>query len=149
VLEQVRLLTNLETDRQKLMQIILVGQPELRALLERRDLRQLAQRITARYHLEPISLGETYGYIYHRLRMCGLNHSLFTKKAIRMIHRSANGIPRLINVICDRALMGAFSEDKRYVDSDMARHAAREIKGSRSWMQRLKRRWPLQDSLSL
>ncbi|MDQ3270116.1 MAG: AAA family ATPase, partial [Pseudomonadota bacterium] len=98
-LEQVRLLTNLETATQKLLQIILLGQPELRAMLSRTDLRQLAQRITARYHLTPLQPGETAQYLRHRWRMAGGQHFPFTADAVKRIHEHAGGVPRLINVI--------------------------------------------------
>ncbi|MGA3159310.1 MAG: AAA family ATPase, partial [Steroidobacteraceae bacterium] len=105
VLEQVRLLTNLETESQKLLQIILSGQPELRELLERNDLRQLAQRITARFHLEPLERHETASYVRHRLRTAGTAAEIFTPGALREVHRLSRGVPRVINVICDRALL--------------------------------------------
>jgi len=126
-LEQVRLLTNLETTREKLLQIILVGQPELRELLAREDLRQLSQRITARYHLEPISRTETSAYIRHRLQVCGASAALFTDTAIELIHKLSGGVPRLINVLSDRALLGAFVEGKRMVDVPIVQRAAREV----------------------
>jgi len=125
-LEQVRLLTNLETTREKLLQIILVGQPELRVLLARDDLRQLSQRITARYHIEPIDHAETAAYIRHRLQVCGATSNLFTSTAIELIFKLSNGIPRLINVLSDRALLGAFVEGKRMVDAPIVQRAARE-----------------------
>jgi len=106
-LEQVRLLTNLETPTQKLLQIILIGQPELRELLDRNDLRQLAQRITGRYHLKPLSREETEGYVRHRLRVAGAAGEIFTPSALREVYRLAAGIPRVVNVTCDRALLGA------------------------------------------
>ena len=107
VLEQVRLLTNLETSTQKLLQIILIGQPELRTLLAREDMRQLAQRVTARYHLEPISREETSAYIKHRLQICGTSQPVFNKRALDRIQQLSGGIPRLINVLCDRSMLGA------------------------------------------
>lgn len=112
VLEQVRLLTNLETSTDKLLQIILIGQPELETMLGRHDLRQLSQRIIGRFRLEPLSLRETREYIRYRLAQAGCERRLFTGPAIRRIHRLAGGVPRLINVLCDAALMGAFSEDR-------------------------------------
>ena len=115
VLEQVRLLTNLETAKQKLLQIILIGQPELRDLLSREDLRQLAQRITGRYHLEPLSRDETAQYIEHRLRVAGALGEVFDSSAKREVFRLTEGVPRLINVICDRALLGAYSRETRRV----------------------------------
>ncbi|HYQ73239.1 MAG TPA: AAA family ATPase, partial [Gammaproteobacteria bacterium] len=127
VLEQVRLLTNLETATQKLLQIILIGQPELRTLLARDDMRQLAQRVTARYHLEPISLEETGAYIRHRLQICGNSQPLFNRRAVDRIQRLSGGIPRLINVLCDRAMLGAYVEGKAQVDARVVRKAAREV----------------------
>jgi type II secretory pathway predicted ATPase ExeA len=112
VLEQIRLLTNLETTREKLLQVILIGQPELRQLLTRPDLRQLAQRVTARYHLKPFSERETRAYIHHRLRVAGQRRPIFDRRAIRAVHRHARGIPRLINTICDRALLGAYARPR-------------------------------------
>ena len=129
VLEQVRLLTNLETAKQKLLQIILIGQPELRDLLAREDLRQLAQRITGRYHLEPLSRDETAQYIEHRLRVAGALGEVFDNAAKREVFRLTDGVPRLINVICDRALLGAYSKETRRVNRRLVRRAAAEIKG--------------------
>jgi general secretion pathway protein A len=129
VLEQVRLLTNLETAKQKLLQIILIGQPELRDLLAREDLRQLAQRITGRYHLEPLSRDETAQYIEHRLRVAGALGEIFDNAAKREVFRLTAGVPRLINVICDRALLGAYSKESRRVSQRLVRRAAAEIKG--------------------
>ena len=129
VLEQVRLLTNLETTSEKLLQVVLIGQPELVALLARDDLRQLAQRITARYHLEPFTATETHAYIRHRLKVAGGRRGLFSEAAIRRIHAESRGIPRLINIICDRALLGAYAQDKRRIESGMVARAATEIRG--------------------
>ena len=129
VLEQVRLLTNLETSKQKLLQIILIGQPELRELLARTDLRQLAQRITARYHLEPLSRDEAAEYIQHRLRVAGALGEIFDAAAKREVFRFSKGVPRLINVICDRALLGAYSEESRWVTRSLVRQAAAEVSG--------------------
>jgi general secretion pathway protein A len=126
VLEQIRLLTNLETTKTKLLQIILVGQPELKQMLRRQDLRQLNQRITARYHLQPLSLGETRAYIRHRLRVCGGDPELFKERAIRKIYRLSRGIPRVINILCDRALLGAYAENASHVTPAMIKTAARE-----------------------
>jgi general secretion pathway protein A len=129
VLEQVRLLTNLETPTQKLLQIILIGQPELRELLDRTELRQLAQRITGRYHLEPLSLEETRGYVRHRLRVAGAGEEIFTPSALTEMHRVAAGIPRVINVTCDRALLGAYTQETRKVTAALVRRAAGEVYG--------------------
>lgn len=126
-LEQVRLLTNLETTREKLLQIILVGQPELRSLLARVELRQLSQRITARYHLEPISRQETAAYIRHRLQVCGAGEPIFSEGAIDLVHKLSAGVPRLINVLCDRAMLGAFVEGKRRIEAPIVRKAASEV----------------------
>ncbi|MFQ5609010.1 MAG: ExeA family protein, partial [Woeseiaceae bacterium] len=127
VLEQVRLLTNLETSKQKLLQIILIGQPELRELLARTDLRQLAQRITGRFHLTPLSRDETAEYIEHRLRVAGALGEVFESGAKREIFRLSQGVPRLINVVCDRALLGAYSRESRKVNRTLVRRAAAEI----------------------
>lgn len=129
VLEQVRLLTNLETREQKLLQIILVGQPELRDMLSRNELRQLAQRITGRYHLTPLSSAESRAYVNHRLTVSGAMAPIFTTSALRTLQRMTRGIPRLINIICDRALLGAYTHELRQVDSGLVRRAAREVLG--------------------
>lgn len=126
VLEQIRLLTNLETSKTKLLQIILVGQPELQQLLSSRDLRQLNQRITARYHLLPLSLAETRAYIRHRLFVCNGNPNLFKESAIKRIFKLSSGIPRVINIICDRALLGAYAEDSKTINSAIVNKAASE-----------------------
>ncbi|QQS53483.1 MAG: AAA family ATPase [Candidatus Competibacteraceae bacterium] len=126
VLEQIRLLTNLETAKHKLLRIILVGQPELRRLLARPDLRQLAQRITARHHLSPLDSRETAAYIDHRLRVAGGRADLFAAGARWVVYRYSGGIPRLINVICDRALLGAYSQGMRRITAGTVRRAARE-----------------------
>jgi general secretion pathway protein A len=126
VLEQIRLLTNLETSKTKLLQIILVGQPELKQMLRRQDLRQLSQRITARYHLQPLSFGETREYIRHRLRVCGGDPDLFKERAIRKIYRFSGGIPRVVNILCDRALLGAYAENATHVTPGMIKNAAKE-----------------------
>jgi len=128
-LEQLRLLTNLETEKQKLLQIVLIGQPELIALLRRKDLRQLAQRITARYHLLPFTESDTRAYVLHRLRLAGCAAKLFSDPAMRQVHRAARGIPRLINVVCDRALLGAFAQGHARVNVATVRRAAREALG--------------------
>jgi len=129
VLEQVRLLTNLETETQKLLQIILIGQPELRELLSRVELRQLAQRITGRYHLDPLSGEEAAAYVRHRLRVAGATRDIFTNGALREVLRLSGGVPRLINIICDRALLGAFTEDRHEVSASVVRRAASEVFG--------------------
>jgi general secretion pathway protein A len=128
-LEQVRLLTNLETATTKLLQIILIGQPELRELLDQPDLRQLAQRITGRYHLNPLSEDESAGYVKHRMRVAGATAEVFTPSALREIHRLSGGIPRVINVICDRALLGAFTQEDHRAGAALVRQAASEVYG--------------------
>ena len=131
VLEQVRLLTNLETNTQKLLQIILIGQPELRELLARNELRQLAQRITGRYHLNPLSRDETAAYVRHRLRVAGATTDIFSPQALAEVFRLSQGVPRVINVVCDRALLGAYSLDRHRVTAALVRHAAAEVFGRR------------------
>ncbi len=127
VLEQVRLLTNLETTKQKLLQIILIGQPELRVLLARNDMRQLAQRITGRYHLEPLSRPEAEAYIDHRVKVAGGVGRIFARGARGEIYRLGRGIPRMINVIADRALLGAFTAESSQVTPAIVRRAAAEV----------------------
>jgi general secretion pathway protein A len=129
VLEQVRLLTNLETATQKLLQIILIGQPELRDVLAKPELRQLAQRITGRYHLEALGKGETLAYIRHRLRVAGATRDIFTPGAQRELHRLSGGVPRIINVIADRALLGAYTREEHEVTGTLVRRAASEVYG--------------------
>jgi general secretion pathway protein A len=141
VLEQVRLLTNLETAKQKLLQIILIGQPELKALLAREDLRQLAQRITARYHLSALAADETGTYVRHRLHVAGMKGALFTPPALRQIHRLSGGIPRLINVICDRSMLGAYAVSKQSITRGMVRKAAREVFSRAHWWRNNMLRW--------
>jgi len=126
-LEQVRLLTNLETSKQKLLQMILVGQPELKTLLGREDLRQLAQRITARFHLTPLDRHETSEYVQHRLTVAGSTRQLFTPGALRSLYRCAGGIPRLINVIADRALLAAYVAGELRVQPRELKRAAAEV----------------------
>lgn len=126
VMEQIRLLTNLETSTTKLLQIILVGQPELKQLLNRPDLRQLNQRITARYHLLPLSLEETRAYIRHRLTVSDGNPEVFKDSAVRRIYQYSKGIPRIINILCDRALLGAYATDARVITVKIINQAAKE-----------------------
>jgi len=131
VLEQVRLLTNLETNTQKLLQIILIGQPELRELLARNELRQLAQRVTGRYHLHPLSAAETAAYARHRLRVSGATSDIFSSMALAELYHLSAGVPRVINVVADRALLGAYTQDRHRVTSGLVRHAAAEVFGRR------------------
>jgi general secretion pathway protein A len=128
VLEQIRLLTNLETAKHKLLQIFLVGQPELRALLQTPSLRQLNQRITARYHLRPFDARDTAEYVRHRLAVAGVDRPLFTRAALRRVHRVSGGIPRLINILCDRALLGACVTRRPIVTRAIVDNAAREVR---------------------
>ena len=131
VLEQIRLLTNLETNDEKLLQIILIGQPELSDKLARPELRQLNQRITARYNLQPLNLDETSAYIRHRLEVAGLrgDRRLFDYAAVKQIHTLTRGIPRLINVLSDRALLGAYGQKRGSVNRALVRSAASEVFG--------------------
>ena len=127
VLEQVRLLTNLETNTRKLLQIILIGQPELRVLLDRNDLRQLAQRVTGRYHLDPLSKQETAAYVRHRLRVAGATSDIMSAGALSELHRLSAGVPRVINALCDRALLGAYTQDRHRVTRAYVHRAAIEV----------------------
>jgi len=136
VLEQIRLLTNLETNKQKLLQVIMLGQPELKQLLERTELRQLAQRITARYHLEPLSKNEIKAYIDHRLAVAGVERPLFTAATIRKLYGLSGGVPRLINLLCDRALLGAYARERQTVSPGLLEKASREVFGKRVKPQR-------------
>jgi general secretion pathway protein A len=129
VMEQVRLLTNLETDKHKLLQIILIGQPELGDLLNRKDLRQLAQRISARFHLDPLSAAEARDYIAHRLAVGGIGHEIFTTGARAEIYKRSRGVPRLINSLCDRCLLAAYVQETRRIDRKIVRAAASEVLG--------------------
>ena len=128
VLEQLRLLTNLETNERKLLQIILIGQPELRSMLARPELEQLAQRVIARFHLEALSEAETGQYIQHRLTVAGLAGPVpFTPAAVRRIHLITRGVPRRINLLCDRAMLGAYATGTRAIGPDIVTQAAREV----------------------
>jgi general secretion pathway protein A len=138
VLEQVRLLTNLETTKQKLLQILLIGQPELQDMMARPELRQLGQRITARYHLNPLLANETSAYVQHRLEVVGCKRELFSKAALRKVHRLSGGVPRLINIICDRALLGAYAKKLDRIDPGLVRRSASEVMGL-GWQ--LRHRW--------
>lgn len=134
-LEQIRLLTNLETPTQKLLQIILLGQPELRAIVARPELRQLAQRITARYHLTPLDADETEAYLRHRLAVAGNTRFPFTRLAIRRVHQHSGGVPRLINSITDRALMAGYAHEQSQIGERLVDRAAAEVLASplRRW----------------
>ncbi len=143
VLEQIRLLTNLETPKHKLLQIFLVGQPELRTLLQQPNLRQVNQRITARYHLRPFNARDTAAYVRHRLAVAGVEHPLFTRSALKAVHRFSGGVPRLINILCDRALLGASVTRSPLVTRAIVTKAASEIRGhSGSLAARWEALWP-------
>ncbi|NOQ90643.1 MAG: AAA family ATPase [Gammaproteobacteria bacterium] len=129
VLEQLRLLTNLETNQRKLLQIIILGQPELLDILARTEMRQLAQRITARFHLQPLTRIEVKAYVSHRLAIAGQNIQLFPEKSIKLLYKLSNGVPRLINIICDRALLGAYVEAQHAVHPAIIKKAANEVFG--------------------
>ncbi len=132
VLEQIRLLTNLETTTEKLLQIMLIGQPELKKLLARPALRQLSQRITARFHLEALSLPETKAYIAHRLKIAGLpdHQRPFSDAMIKKIHQFSSGVPRLINVISERLLLGAYAQNHHHIDKQIFAAAVKEVAGT-------------------
>ncbi len=128
VLEQLRLLTNLETNERKLLQIVLIGQPELRAMLARPGMEQLGQRVIARYHLDALGEAETAQYVRHRLAVAGLTQPLpFDEKALRSIYRYSRGVPRRINLLCDRALLGAYAKGSTRVDRRTVEAAAKEV----------------------
>jgi len=127
VLEQVRLLTNLETSKCKLLQILLAGQPELQAMLDRPVLRQLTQRITARCYISSLTRSETGTYIRHRMGVAGVQRPIFSKPAISKVYELCKGTPRLINIICDRALLGAYAQNADSIDSGIVAQAAQEI----------------------
>jgi general secretion pathway protein A len=139
-LEQVRLLTNLETAKHKLLQMVLLGQPELRRLLQRQDLRQLAQRITARFHLAPLNQQETSAYILHRMNVAGAQRNPFRKSALRALYQRSGGVPRLINIIADRALAAAYARESGYVTAGMVNAAAHEVQPSEERVS--SNRWP-------
>ncbi len=146
-LEQLRLLTNLETDTHKLLQIILIGQPELRDTLRRNDLRQLAQRITARYHLGGLNANDTTAYLAHRCRVAGADASPFSPAASKAIHRHSGGIPRLINTLADRALLVAWNRESPHVEAKDVKQAAAEVldagtdNGLKHWPWQARRLW--------
>jgi len=130
LLEQVRLLSNLETDQRKLLQIVLIGQPELREKLNHRSLRQLRQRITVRYHLSPLDRFETERYIAHRLKVAGADgRPRFSSWAIRRVHRYSGGVPRLINAVCDKALLYGYVNGTYALDGRAIGQAIRELEG--------------------
>jgi general secretion pathway protein A len=139
-LEQVRLISNLETDREKLIQIVLSGQPELAQMLKRKEIRQLSQRIIVAYHLQPMDFQETVHYIKHRLRVAGARGgSLFSKWALKRIHRYSGGLPRLINAACDRSLLVGFTKEASKITSRLAGEAIRDLKKETAFYSRKRR----------
>lgn len=148
VLEQLRLLTNLETDTKKLLQVILIGQPELQLLLKRQELRQLAQRITARYHLLPLNEDEIALYVLHRLQVAGRFEPLFTRKAVKVLQKYSGGIPRLINLLCERSLMAGYAQSRVPIDHHMVRQAAAEVLGEEEPTQN-RYLWPIATAAAL
>ena len=144
VLEEIRLLTNLETANEKLMRIILVGQPELQAMLARNDLRQLSQRITARSHISPLNAKDTAAYVRHRVRVAGGHPDIFTAAALKRIYKLSAGIPRVVNVLCERSLMGTYGREKRRATVAIVNQAAVESLGIKS-----RSNWPLWALLAL
>ncbi|MFC5462495.1 AAA family ATPase [Massilia niabensis] len=144
VLEQLRLLTNLETSERKLLQIILIGQPELRTMLARPELEQLAQRVIARYHLGPLSEQETGAYIAHRMAVAGSQGApVFPDSVVPLVHRISGGVPRRINLLCDRALLGAYVENSREATPIIVRTAAAEVFAGEGAPAARSARWPL------
>ncbi|WP_296947092.1 ExeA family protein [uncultured Massilia sp.] len=144
VLEQLRLLTNLETSERKLLQIILIGQPELRAMLAQPELEQLAQRVIARYHLGPLSVAETGAYVAHRLAVAGVQAGTPIPAGLApLVHRLTGGVPRRVNLLCDRALLGAYVENSREVTPKILRRAAQEVFAGEARAPRKPPRWPL------
>lgn len=136
VLEQLRLLTNLETDKSKLLKIVLLGQSELREKLEHPEATQINQRVTSRYHLQPLSKNDVFAYIQHRLEVAGGGkNDFFTQGALNRIFHLSKGIPRLINMICDRSLLGAYSENKIRADKSTVKRAAFEVLGKSGYTQ--------------
>jgi len=125
-LEDIRMLSNLQTDDHMLLQIMLVGQPELKARLQRPDLRQLAQRIAVNYHLTPLNEKQTRSYIAHRLESVGGRPDLFSGDAVRVIHEHSGGIPRTVNLLCDSAMVYAYSDDRRQIDAEVVEAVVRD-----------------------
>ena len=139
-LEQVRLLTNLETTKDKLLQMVLLGQPELRQLLQRRNLRQLSQRITARYHLAPLGREESFAYVQHRMKVAGASRNPFGRWALQVLYQRSAGVPRLINIIADRALVGAYAKESQTVSARLVHAAANEVQPDETRVRN--NRWP-------
>ncbi len=147
VLEQLRLLTNLETNERKLMRIILLGQPELETMLSRPELKQVEQRITARYNLLPLDRSEIHAYVSHRLAVAGCQEPVFPVRVINNLYDKTRGIPRLINIICDRAMLGAYVKSRRKVSTKILNKAAREVQGRSNRQRRFLQRSIVASSL--
>ena len=126
VLEELRLLSNVNSERDLILQILLVGQPELRRKLLRPELRQFAQRVSVDFHLRPLDRGETHAYVRHRLEIAGRRTTLFLPDAIEFVHARAKGVPRLINQLCDFALLYAYADGKATVDADLIAQVVRD-----------------------
>jgi general secretion pathway protein A len=141
VLEQLRLLTNLETTREKLLQVVLIGQPELQQLLRRNELRQLAQRVTARYHLLPLTKAEVALYVAHRLQVANGNPSIFTSTSLSSLFQISGGIPRVINLLCDRAMTLAYTLQKPLITHQLVIGASYQVLGDDIVQQRQQDRW--------
>lgn len=136
VLEEIRLISNLETERDKLIQIVLMGQPELREIVELPELRQLKQRIVLRYHLYPLSDKETQSYIFHRLKVAGATGNLkFSRSALSLIHQYSGGIPRVVNILCDNALLLGFVQETRKISEALVQEVIRDLEGTRHALQ--------------
>jgi general secretion pathway protein A len=135
LLEEIRLLSNLETGKSKLLQIVLIGQPELNRTLLKPEFRQLRQRINLRYHLRPLSEKETKEYIEKSLRIAGAKRSVFTKQAIKEIYDYSGGMPRLINILCDNSLLGGYSSNRRIIVRKLVKEAAIELQLTKSFLQ--------------
>ena len=128
VLEQLRMLTNLETERHKLLKIVLLGQPELLDLLKKKEVAQINQRITSRYHLQPLlHKNDLFNYVNHRLNIAGSHLDLFSPRALAYLFKASCGVPRLVNIICDRSLLGAYVEGKNHVNKKTMIQAANEV----------------------
>jgi len=136
VLEEIRLISNLETERDKLIQIILMGQPELREIVELPELRQLKQRIVLRYHLYPLSEKETQAYIFHRLKVAGASGNLkLSRSALSLVYQYSGGIPRVINILCDNALLLGFVQETRKISEALVQEVIRDLEGTRKALQ--------------
>jgi len=130
LLEEIRLLTNLETPKSKLLQVILIGQPELNEVLENREFRQLKQRVSLRYHVDPLNREDTWKYIKRRLRIAGaFDHNIFTPKALKEIFDYSQGIPRLINIVCDNALLTGYATDQKVIGHKTIHEVINNLEG--------------------